>query len=1160
MTSSEPAANEYGARAVPGEQAEKGTADGEERRLLQTITVLEAQRSVLGDSVVETAMSAVLLQLDSLRQRSPGSAAIRPGGIAASHERRLRLVTVLFTDTVGSTAFARTLEPEEIQAVLDTMLQAFTETIESHGGRVLQYTGDGLLAAFGADISNEDDARRAVSAALALVELAESAGATALGTRLPLRVRVGLNTGTVLLGGGVDAEGTIRGAAVNLAARMEQVAEPGTVRIAPSTHRHVADYFELDEKDPVVVKGYDRPLVTYRVIDHRREPGPHSLKGSSSILDTSPRVAQYIGRDVHLALLSTAYAAVCTEGVSSWCLLIGEAGVGKTRLLDEFEQRLRREGYIAAAMRCTLQPADRRGAFSLVRRLVIAFLDTLVRPGRIDESASLTEMVEDHLHGRIDDDDIRLLVRALTLDSARSVQAAAQFDAESGADSLGIESLRLRLFRAVRSLLNSLAPRGGSVQVLALDDLQSADDASLDFVSRLAGELPERTLVVIAARLDVLERLPDWLGRKPPSLLRIDLPPLTSDEALALARWHTRVFDPPTNALCDLLVSKSEGNPFYMGELFQMLIDSGIVASDGGPLQVSAASIACAHIPSTITGILQARLDQLPAAARVALQKASTAGTVFWEGALRWMQCDIGRQIPVLTGRAMVRELPSSTVPGEREFIFTSLLLQQTAYDSILRAARREYHASTARWLQVSSDKLTPSQRALIGEHFERAGDLVAASTAFAACAEVAAASYAHDVVLEQTARGLAIVEPGNSALRWTLLSLRQRADRILGQMNEQWSLLEQMQAIAEFDRDEEKVAVVSLRRGMIHSLTGDFSAAVEFANYALQAARRLDLGAIELSASSVLSGSYRALGQLTEAREITSAALKRAIALKDPMFEGEALVCLAAVANDEGRSAEAISLLRRGIQVHQNIGYRYGLCGALINLGDSEYRIGAYEQAKTDLLSGLEIAQAIGLRAEEAIALLNLSSVEHFLGSHDTATKRAEEAIEVAERIGNPQFRAFAWQCAGQAHLGARRWRLAQQAFERARDGLRSINAAMVAIEAIAGLAEVALESGQTAEAGEYVSEVLDHLAKVGHFHGTEHPIKIRITCFRVLAALGDQRAAALRAEALKEIEAMAASISDLDLRETFLNGVPYHRHVGGTKNAYFGPTSGIP
>jgi class 3 adenylate cyclase len=247
----------------------------EQQQLEIAIAALEAQRAQLGDAVVDAGLGALRAKLDAL-----------DAGAAGAAGQRLKQVTILFLDMVGSTTLSQRLHPEEIHAVMDGGLSRCSALVKSHGGRVLQYAGDNLLAAFGAEGAREDDGERAVRCGLELVDLGRSLGAEvqAAHGHAGFNVRVGIHTGGVLLGGGVDEEGTIRGMAVNIAARMEQTAPAGGLRISHATYTQVRGVFDVEPQNPITVKGVDQPIVTYLVMRAKRDDGPDMAEGHAHLL------------------------------------------------------------------------------------------------------------------------------------------------------------------------------------------------------------------------------------------------------------------------------------------------------------------------------------------------------------------------------------------------------------------------------------------------------------------------------------------------------------------------------------------------------------------------------------------------------------------------------------------------------------------------------------------------------------------------------------------------------------------------------------------------------------------------------------------------------------------------------------------------------------
>ena len=262
----------------------------EQAQIEAAIASLQAQRNALGSVVVDAMLAGLRARLSALAA---------PAALPSEPAQTLKQVSILFLDLVGSTALAQRLDPEATSAVMDDALGRGTALVAAHHGKVLQYAGDNILAAFGADEAREDDAERAVHCALALLELGKT-----LGTEVQVahghagfNLRVGIHTGGVLLGGGVNAEGSIRGSAVNIAARMEQTAPAGALRISHDTYAQVRGLFEVDAQEPLSIKGVDVPVQSYLV----KRAKPRSFRiGTRGIEGVATKM---IGRDAELEAL-----------------------------------------------------------------------------------------------------------------------------------------------------------------------------------------------------------------------------------------------------------------------------------------------------------------------------------------------------------------------------------------------------------------------------------------------------------------------------------------------------------------------------------------------------------------------------------------------------------------------------------------------------------------------------------------------------------------------------------------------------------------------------------------------------------------------------------------------------------------------------------------
>ena len=319
----------------------------EQQQLEAAIVALEGQRSTLGDAVVESLLAAARSKLAALNA---------PPAVPPLPLQTLRQVTILFLDVVGSTALAQHLDPEAISAVMDGALARGTTVVQQHAGKVLQCAGDSILAVFGAEEAREDDAERAVRCGLALLELARTLGAEvrAAHGHDAFDFRVGIHTGDVLLGGGVDADGNVRGIAVNIAARMEQSAPAGALRISHDAYAQVRGLFEVVRQEPLAVKGVDDPIQSYLVLGAK----PRSFRlRSRGIEGVATRM---IGRDAELEVLQDAFKRLFTERALAAVSVVADAGVGKSRLLYEFSAwtDARPEGFFLFRGRATASRSD----------------------------------------------------------------------------------------------------------------------------------------------------------------------------------------------------------------------------------------------------------------------------------------------------------------------------------------------------------------------------------------------------------------------------------------------------------------------------------------------------------------------------------------------------------------------------------------------------------------------------------------------------------------------------------------------------------------------------------------------------------------------------------------------------------------------------------
>ncbi|RZT93790.1 ATP-binding protein [Rivibacter subsaxonicus] len=1093
----------------------------EHQQIEAGIAALEAQRGVLGDALVDLAVAPLRARLAALGE------AVQP-----RPEQALKQVSVLFTDVVGSTSLSQHLDPEDIHAIMDGALQRFTVIVQDRGGRVLQYAGDSVLAVFGADEAQEDDAERAVRAGLEVLDEGRRQGEQVLQQtgHAGFNVRVGIDTGPVLLGGGVDAESSIRGITVNTAARMEQSAPPGCLRISHATYRLVRGVFTVAEQPPLQVKGRDEALVTYLVQGVK----PRAFRVQSRGIEGVE--TRMVGRESELEQLQEIFDSLYQQRTLAVVTVVGDAGVGKSRLLYEFENWAEAHPESFYFFRGRAHPQTQTQPYGLLRD-VLAWRLQIADDDDADEaraklcagvSGMFTEDGEAQAH---------LLGQLIGLDFSGSPHVRGILD--------DARQIRNRGFHAAAQLLRLTAALDGSPVMLLLEDLHWADDGSLDFINYLMQvdrDVP--MLMVCLTRPALFERRPGWAEVGGAGHARIDLEPLDQRASRELAGVLLQRLDRVPPVLRELLTGGAEGNPFYMEELLRMLIDHGAIQTSGERWQVMPEKLLATQVPPSLTGVLQARLDRLPAAERQALQLASVIGFVFWDQALAALDPLAADALEAPVQRGLVVPRDQTTFDGLREYSFKHQLLHHVAYDSVLKRDRREGHARVAHWLASLGGDRTGEILGQTAEHYERAADPVNACLFYTRAAEHAAARFANEAVLDYVGRALALAPAEDRAIRWRLLLVREGVLLFKGDRVAHDADLDALQSLAEALDDDARRCEVALRRGRAFNSTSDYPAAEQVVRQAL--AMGGPDGAVAVQLHSTLVTALRVQGDYAGARQVAEEGLELARKLGDRSGESSLINAIGVMAMEQGDLTVAAQSLERSLVLERETGNRAREGLRLNNLGSVYPRLGDYTKARQHLADGLKLARAVGRREVEAGVLLNTASVAHLQGDDASALAYANAAFDAAKATVQPDLEAYARLVAGHAELGLGRFDAARAAYSDSHDRLGALKIrSQQALDPLSGLVRVALAEGKPQEARQLAEPIVAHLTAGGSLDGTEEPLLIPLSCYQALSAAGDPRAAELLAAAHAELLLQADRITDPVARRGFLQLVPHHREI---------------
>ncbi|MGH2818401.1 MAG: adenylate/guanylate cyclase domain-containing protein [Actinomycetota bacterium] len=595
-----------------------------------------------------------------------------------------KVVTVLFTDVTGSTSLGERTDPESLRHVMSRYFEECKAVLGHHGGTVEKFIGDAVMAVFGIPQLHEDDALRAVRAATELRTALEDLNEELERTHgFGIAVRIGVNTGEVVAGDPDTGQALVTGDAVNVAARLEQAAEPGEILIGAGTFRLVKEAVRVEEIEPFTLRGKTDQTRAYRLLD--------VTAGSARV--TRQLDSPMVGRDNEQLLLRQAFERCLRENACHLFTILGIAGVGKSRLVTDFIEGL--DGATVLAGRCL--PYGDGITFWPVANIVS-------EAAGIDETENKDEAYVKILKLLSGEPDAEGL-------AARVSQMIGLIEATSGTE---------EMFWAARRLLETMARR--QPLIVVFDDIHWAEPTLLDFVEHLADWTKGAPVLVVAlARPELLDERPSWAGGKF-NATTILLEPLSAEES------HILIANLLGQAQLSETVEKqiaeaAEGTPLFVEEMLAMLIDDGLLERSNGRWTPTH-DLSRITVPPTIQALLAARLDRLAPEERAVLERASVVGKVFWQSAVAELteepgRSQLGSHLLNLVRRELIRP-DLSTFTGEQQFRFRHILVRDAAYESMAKETRAELHETFAGWLeQVVGDRHLEYEE-IVGYHLEQ--------------------------------------------------------------------------------------------------------------------------------------------------------------------------------------------------------------------------------------------------------------------------------------------------------------------------------------------------------------------------------------------------------------------------------------------------------
>ncbi len=1118
---------------------------GQIEKLQASIRGLEAQRGALGEAVVGPALAALRQQLAELEGRQPAT-------------QRRRLVTVLFLDIANSTLMSQGLEPEEIREIMGGALKRLSAPVDAQGGQVIQFMGDGFEAVFGLNKVQETDAHMAVRAGLAILgEARACAEELERSRKLPgFNVRVGINTGRVVEGAFSKAESPVMGLTVALAARVEQASLPGTVFISQFTYQQVRGAFDVEPLPPIEAKGFDQPVAVYRVLAARPRTFRTFTRGVEGIRTS------LIGREAELRQLQEALTHTVQSHETRLVTIVGEAGVGKSRLLYEFDRWVARATSRMIAFKGRASPQTMAVPFGLLRDMISYRLGTLTS----DPVQATRQRLVETLSAFLGDEPAM---------KAHFIGSLLGFDFSDSPYLQGVENdprqLRERAQLYLTQYFTAVARK--ATTILMLDDIHWADDLSMCFITQLVRTCPQLPLFVVClARSHLNERFPGWGQEEacddpslpvlppPQGSLMLALGPLSRQASTELLSEILRNVETLPHALRERILDSADGNPFYLEELIQALVDAKAIrkGQGEGSWKVDSERLGSLELPATLVALLEARLDSLDSAQRVLVQQASVIGRVFWRSALQAVRGDkpiADAELKALSRRGFFYPQETSTFAGTEEYCFHHALLRDAAYQVLLKPDRQAYHSQAAAWLVGATQEggRAGEFAPVIAEHYEAAGERDLAADWYTLSGTRARSQGAPVQARAFFDRALALLPPvtgltlaaADRRRRWQALAGRDEVLGILGDTQARMADDEALVALAESTGDEALVAEACYRQGYTFGASGQYLKEREAYIRGLEAARRAHDRRCEALILGLNVMCEVRLGDLEAAAQTSVTALKCAEELADDLVLARTLTNVSAFYMETGDMGRAAQLLERQLAINRCTGNIEGEVIGLSNLGYAYILLGVPAEGISVLRRCTDMAHTIGHRSFNAYGCLNLALA--YLRSGDPPAALAEldqclpELRAMNDKFGlavGQVYSALAKEQAGQVNE-------ALADFEQAAATLGEIGALDNVHDAEAGVARCLLALDNLESARRYATPVWDYLQRRAMV-GMEFPVLAYETCAKVFSASGQGSLARQVVEAgYRELMARAGRISLPEWRRSFLEHIPEHRRI---------------
>ncbi len=981
-----------------------------------------------------------------------------------------RTVTVLFADLSGYTEVAERLDPESVKRQLERILGRLGEEVLKYGGYVDKFIGDNVMAIFGAPLAHGDDAERAVRAGLGMqAAMGEVNEPLAAQHGVTFELCVGINTGEVLAGHVGDSY-TVIGDTVNVAARLQAAARPGSVTVGEATYRVTREAIDFSALErPLALKGKSEPVVAWEALAADGQPATASV--------ASPVRAPLVGRASELAQLHDLLGRVERRRGPHLATVIGDAGVGKSRLLRQFEQELQRRNSRPPVRHGRCLPYGSSIVYWPLGEVIRA--ECGITDGDPPEaawrklSAWMGEVLDDpEAEGRSSASKAAVVGRLLGIEGPDDPVLAEQEDAQRA---------REAFFAAVRSALEGLAHDGPLV--LVWEDIHWADEGMLDLIEHLVQWVRAPVLQICLAREELLERRIGWGGVRRDSTT-LFLEPLGESETRELISSLMRV-DGVNEEVVAAVAERAEGNPLFAEEMVRRL------AEEQGA--------SAAELPATVQALLAARLDSLEPFQRRLLAHAAVVGRTFWEGALAPVVeaegGDLAGALRALRDKDIVVAGEGSALAGEPELAFKHALIRDAAYEMLPKAVRAQKHFEVACFIEARAGERVEEVVALLAEHYGKAAELggelglapgdlapyrAKAVRYLEAAGDAATAFYSNADAFSnyEAALGQAGDDPEAAA---RLLEKQGDVALRLGRVDTAIEVWERALDHHSGREDLEHVAELHRKIGAGLAHKGERKQAIEHHQRGINLIKDGEPSLALVRLYEEAAWLYLQTGDNMLAIYASEKALRLAERLGEVRAASRAHGIFGRVFGRIGDTAKALENLERAVELARGSDAHETVLALMALAHHLESSNGDYTGAGEIYREALTLAQQIGDVPAEIELHAALAQLALYAGDWEEVRRSADASAELSEREGLIGKLCLPYTLRGRLHWRNGAWQDSEGSYRRAHELAERIGWSEVCFDALYGLSNTLRDQGDLQGAETALSQALEICERAG-------------------------------------------------------------------------------